>query len=513
MNNAVRTDYRITGCLYLASCSPIVTVICLDKEFEGLFNFKPSVNESIKRYDSLEEFVNTADGNVDTLVVLTRRTPSSETLEQIYRFLSDEGVLYLFLKSRVLTHKFKNRLNNSGLHVFERYLILPNLEDPRWFVPFSKSTLMASTGILKPSGLKPVKQLLWKIFKIFGTVGLPHLVAPCRLLIAGKRESSRKSQNSTIKQMAAEILSTDDLNIILYTGAYGCYQKYTAQIMDSNGKVLAYAKIGHSDQGKSRIQHEAKILSELSKVELATAELPRILYFGNLDGSQDKVLIQTASPYFTDSPRKLHKRHVEFLSELFLKTAKPFIFNQSSLYEKLITSNSCLEELTISNLGFESLKTLLKSAFGRIMELFDGKEIFLGLSHGDFFYWNILWGKDKIFVYDWEVADKHSVPLYDLNTFTIYNELWISATKPKQLSKILHNGEEYHCKAIRYYKNLLSNKCGQLDESKYLLVFLYQMIMQYLSFCDSLEKNNFQVEKPVKQLLKTLCYLLKDILK
>lgn len=206
----------------------------------------------------------------------------------------------------------------------------------------------------------------------------------------------------------------DEVNLCCayFTGTAGPHRKTAAQIMTGSGDIIGYAKISRDPTIKPYLENEARVLTEVAGLGLASAETPRLLEWSKGDENGDVAWL------VTDSLRtpgrsvalRLGAAHYAFLAELAAKTVRPSEGGATlaALSCKIETLRPKLESEWIARIE-EGVKRLAEVAVS----------LPVAMAHGDFTPWNSFLTGDRLYVFDWEYAHP-AYPLgYDEIHFTL----------------------------------------------------------------------------------------------
>jgi thiamine kinase-like enzyme len=197
------------------------------------------------------------------------------------------------------------------------------------------------------------------------------------------------------------------LSFAFFTGTAGPHRKTTVQIMNIFGDVLGYAKISKASAVRPFLRNESNALCRVSKMDLHTADVPKVLFLREEDQATmlvtDGVKNSRAS-----SPSKLTSKHIEFLHELRSKTSE---FGANSLIEKISKEVAFVE--TLDGGWSDRIKRALQTLTPR------SNAIELCLAHGDFTPWNCYVQDERLYVFDWEYSDPALPTGYDVAHFIL----------------------------------------------------------------------------------------------
>jgi aminoglycoside phosphotransferase (APT) family kinase protein len=190
-------------------------------------------------------------------------------------------------------------------------------------------------------------------------------------------------------------------------GRGGVHGKPVFQVMQMDGRIVAYAKLGWNEATAKLVQEEASSLRRLEGAVFSTATVPRVLHAGWF--RDHFVLVQAAVGGGTDvSPWEIDQRHLSFLREL-AETSNATMSATPRIEGRLAL---------IRRLGFHYYAYLLEHSVKYCEHHLRGVRVPQVSGHGDFAPWNIRVHGGKLLVLDWEYAQP--VPVgFDLFHFLI----------------------------------------------------------------------------------------------
>lgn len=222
------------------------------------------------------------------------------------------------------------------------------------------------------------------------------------------------------------MFGTDDLHYSLFTGTDSPHRKSAVQVMDRVGRIKGFAKVSNNTVVKPLIKHEAETLNYLNSLELTTAFVPRVLFSGDICGSEILVTdsLKTAK---TKSTTTLNGAHFDFLRELAEKTAEREVDENEQFVAGLRKQyDGIAEKITIE------WRQRFEKAFFFIGRA-DIRSSVTSLNHGDFTPWNTFFVDGRLYVFDWEYSSKTHQSCYDL----IHFKLSLPATKHQSIKKTI----------------------------------------------------------------------------
>jgi len=196
-----------------------------------------------------------------------------------------------------------------------------------------------------------------------------------------------------------------DVRVGVMLGTRRANQKPVLQVFDRDGRLLAFAKVGHNDLTAALVRREAECLAVVAAAGPRGFHIPEVLDHATWNGLE--VLVISALP--VDSRRRVPEAdRVRAMQEVAqLRGSTRVGLADSSFWTRLTTSIDALEP----GLGSERLRT----AATAIAHSAGDREVTLASWHGDWGHWNMGLSKGEpgageLQVWDWERFDD-AVPL------------------------------------------------------------------------------------------------------
>ncbi len=382
------------------------------------------------------------------------------------------------------------------------YIVIPNFTNPRWIFPANKIIIQRSGNIVKVS--HPKSKAGWSLFKLLNTVGLPQLIFSNQLIVSVEEQPYK----NIIDSYLCKVFKREDLEFILYTGAYGFYQKFTIQIMDKRGSIIAYGKIGHTDQSIKRIKKEAKVLRVLNKTNFKFFTVPGILSLEKISHTEDIILLLTPHDrVFKSWNNKLTSLHIKALIELFLAKTVTNVEGKN-IFQILFRSYKNIDHRNLSD-ELNSLCAETICLLEKYRYVISKNKYILGMSHGDFSPWNIYLAKNKLYIFDWELF-KIRVPMWDIYNYIIHSEALINHKNYHEILQIIFSQDSrYYALIEEYVETLKRNIC--FDKKIFFIIFLFDLLLFYLKYCEKQIKTGYSIEKEVVTILNTAFRMLENV--
>ena len=343
------------------------------------------------------------------------------------------------------------------------YLALPNLQNPKYIIPICNAKVAeASFKLYVPLTFRRKIQIAI-LNGLIKTKLIKHVFSK---YLIDEKELQVNIKTMMLRPSLAKILKNEKIVFAFFTGTAGLYRKTTIQVMNNDGDILAYVKIADSDQSKERLQNEKYILEYLKSLRVYSGLVPEMIGFKEYAGVFT-VVQSCLNGNFNFSDMQLDKRHVLFLSEIFSKTAKYQLFENSACFQ-IVSERISMIDNKLTSVWRETLKKgteIVKENLGPLV-------IPLGLCHYDFKPWNIRIAKNSknLFVFDWELAKTKWVPLWDLFHYIIQPAILVKKKKVHKIINELISPNQRYKTLIHYYMSSIN-----LDSSFYKNLLLFYL--------------------------------------
>jgi thiamine kinase-like enzyme len=428
MGNNIPPVGLISG---LSSIAKKIFIACQKKHYiKDYYNDNEKLKHNVVLMPQEDDINNLpfAESSLQAITIINAPYKIESLLRFCHKTLSQNGYVIFILKHKNFMQKLLTRLTTTttiksisdlqkkaqsyNFSNFRTYGLVPSFDEVRWIIPLSSGRIIAnSLSIYLPRliGAKIKKRAA----RFLSKIGLKQLWTVHHIFIAKKTSGTMNKQHADLAYNLKKILKKDNIELCFFTGTPGYYQKTTVQIMDGKGSIIAYAKIAEQPQTKAVLENEILILNKLKALNLKTGSVPEAIYYGDM--GRKTLLVQSAvekpSLYST---HKLTQAHIDFLTEIFSKTAKKQLFKESrhlSEFKKQI--------MQFQGTIPDKWEHILGKSLEIISHNLSNEYIPLGLGHKDFTPWNTLNDKGSLFVIDWEMAQDNVIPFYDIFHFYV----------------------------------------------------------------------------------------------
>jgi len=296
----------------------------------------------------------------------------------------------------------------------ERYTVFPSESDPRLIIT-STSKRVRSAALRRVSNQSgSAAKVLRRVGAELARVGVDQLAAgPDIVLSIDARhvdEAPGDRTPVTLVEFLESSLGMHGLHIAVSNGPVRPNRKPVLQVMDADGDLLAFAKVGWDDSTRDMVRTEATILAELAAHKFGDIEVPQIMHFGTW---RDLVVLATRPLQITDAGPP---------SDHLVSAALREIAHHRGRVETSLRSSRWLADITERSWALNSRNGELVQYVARLANLHGERLIAVGFGHGDWAPWNISGLGDHLGVWDWERASADTALGLDLVHFYFQQE-------------------------------------------------------------------------------------------
>jgi hypothetical protein len=212
-----------------------------------------------------------------------------------------------------------------------------------------------------------------------------------------------------------DLVGQGRLTFAISLGTPGPHRKPVVQMMDAQGHILGYAKIGHDAASNALVQNETRVLQELATAPWQALALPQVLATGWWQGHCLCVLSAPHTPC-RRLPQRLTPLHVAALRELWTMQMEWMPLSSSPFWMTLVQHVEQVED--------PYYRSTLEQGMANAEKWLAKHPLPFHFCHGDFTPWNLQRERNKLFLVDWECAAKAGPPMWDLCHF-IFQTLFL----------------------------------------------------------------------------------------
>ena len=316
------------------------------------------------------------------------------------------------------------------------FTLISARSNPRWWLLPTESRRAGMAGLEMLQPVTRAAVLVKAVMRKLAQVGLLRFMGNGRI-----RLSRMPDLGGTFDGRAKFIAC--------FTGTDGPHRKTTLQIMTANGAILGYAKMSRASHLRPYLRNEAKMLTHLKELGLASADVPTVRAVRDDDEITLLITDSLKSSSHT-APRHPGAEHLRFLNELCAKTERQGAGDALDVLERRMVE--------LASVGGGAWTERIGNVAALLRPVQD--EIPVCLAHGDFTPWNTFLQDGRLYVFDWEYA-VFSWPVgFDLAHFMLAN---ISPNQqPDSLPILLNRISQEHFdgnKTVAWRALLLSLSC------------------------------------------------------
>ena len=292
-----------------------------------------------------------------------------------------------------------------GTHLDEEYAHLCYINNPdgsiRWI--FDKKDNNANylslynTGTIKGRVYRTVTQFATK-FHLGNKLASGEMCVQQQLIVALKEKMGLSEKEE----------------LSFFTGTRGATRKIVAEI-HKGIYTSGFAKIPTNELSKQLIENEEAMLNYLNQYDFTTLSLPSVIK--RVNGT---TRLSNIKPSLTIPADRITAIHSKALAELYA------ISNDRKRIKEIV-SWSCIcnnlnwlkqEVLFTNNTNIAQAGKLVQLLRKLFLSIDDTEQVAVSVSHGDFTPWNMYCDEQRLYVYDWELAQNGIPMLFDLYHFT-----------------------------------------------------------------------------------------------
>ena len=311
-----------------------------------------------------------------------------------------------------------------------------------------------------------------------------------RVYMTIRRDVNAKENSKILLEHIKDVLKIKDLTFAISLGTPGPHRKPVIQLVAPDGKTLGYAKVGWNEATNVLVKREAEILQQLSNVPFNSFLTPSVLYAGWW--ADRFICIQSCPGGKTEfAPQRLTSHYLFILKELADFHKCQILHKESSFWKNLLQR--------IESIQSAYYRYVLEQGVCRVEKWLGNASLPFHMRHGDFAPWNAYKMNGKLFLFDWEYADREALGGWDLFHF-IVQTLWLleKRTPPEIYNAVLKN--EMNSQFMETYLEYL----GLDKDAIHILFSLY--LLDRLAFYASEKKTGFHKLQHLTNLVSLCVY-------
>ena len=285
----------------------------------------------------------------------------------------------------------------------QNYFRLANADGKVWIIP--RRAIAMGLELYQPSGWKGkmMKSLLPLLSRMPFLLKLLHIdVVNIDIPLEVRKEIEK-------------VFGIKEFLFSVFMGTPCAHQKVTIQVYTKEGGILGYCKLTDNPNVWINFQKEYRLLDEL-KAE-GINEIPEGLSCQEIKKGEYLFIQSTVKTRHSQYPHGWSEVHNQFMRELYDKTCREMVYEQTDFYRQIKLLEERLDWLV-------SMRPTIEEAIKYVNALFQGKEIGVSAYHADFTPWNMFVENGRLFVFDWEYALMTCPPGLDRYHFFVQTEIF-----------------------------------------------------------------------------------------
>ena len=379
----------------------------------------------------MEDVKGLSECSFDMAWVFCEEFVSRYDIEALHRVLASGGGVCMIMGPKRYRNAFGDRrmglrfcrkMEEVGFSAPRLYGLSPSLEDFRIVAPLESNRLNAASLALYQPSLAKAK-LLKRTAYLLSICGLGSIWNRFTLIMSNRGTGYA---NVLLKHVRSAFGA--EAKFAMFTGTPGYLRKPTLQIMDSEGAILGYGKIGENPQVVRLIENEAKMLKFLEGFDFEAATVPRLICSVSIALEGSFLVQSSCKKPLSSAPKELTRHHAAFLTSLFHQTKTQLILDNSQCVSEVSsrTRKTCRK---VQHAWMDLLVRCLKGSLATLSK----RRLPMGVAHRDFTPWNTFQAGGRLFVFDWEFGREQWLPLTDAFHFVIQRSVLVDRENPEMI--------------------------------------------------------------------------------
>ena len=312
---------------------------------------------------------------------------------------------------------FKSKVQHFPMFFTEQFYFINSPDGTvRWVFP-KDLKYPGFLSLYNSSGFKA--SVFQQVVKLAYQTQTQHLICSGKFNLYSKKEKHVKS-----------LFTGEDEDFSIFTGTVGPNRKAIIAL-HKNKKTTHFIKFPLTEKSKTLVQNEWNHLRCLEQFQFKNITMPRA---SSINGG---IKLSNIKPGKFLYNSKLQNIHFAAVSELYDQTTQFRNLSSISTWQQALdTIFSLIGKVENSDFS-DSIK--VRQLIGKMYELslqFDEDlEIPIAYSHGDFTPWNMYLSKERLYLYDWELASIHRPILFDLFHYIFQSHVLIKRSSFKVIAE------------------------------------------------------------------------------
>lgn len=221
-----------------------------------------------------------------------------------------------------------------------------------------------------------------------------------------------ESKDNFISFLASVLgLNAKELDFSIYAGS----RKFLLPLLRvGDGKLIGFTKVYFPERESAKYgENEASVLEKLAKMDFRTANAPKVIFKGHYNGF---FLVILSPGEDLENFNSIAPAHTDFLKELSRKTGKKLIFESSPFPREFE------EEISFLKSKIREKAELIGHFYEEAKSNLSGKNFLFTLTMREFPFFQLMRGRGKNFIVDWELARWFFPPIFDAFSLLLSTE-------------------------------------------------------------------------------------------
>lgn len=308
-----------------------------------------------------------------------------------------------------------------------------------------------------------------------------------------KDVAKEEIEKISLLERLKKVLKKKDLAFSISFGTPGLHRKPAIQILNRNGEILCYAKVGWNQVTNNLVKHEADILEGFEASLCSSFSVPRVIFSGWWNARF--LCIQTAPEgEVKPPPKEMNSQYLMAIKELASFHKRSVSLLESAFWPRVLNR--------IENISNSYYRRISQDGARKAEGCLGNTKLPFHLRHGDFAPWNVKLADGRLFLFDWEYCGREAPAGWDLFHFIVQTQ-WLLENKMP--------GEIYHEVRSAINSRWIGSYWEELSISDRAIHYLFLIyILDRLAFYALEEKTNFDKLQRLAMLVN-LCLYSEDL--
>ncbi len=352
------------------------------------------------------------------------------------------------------------------------------LRDGRGFLlPSGERLLRAALGLYNAHSING--RAAKSVLDLIARMRLTRFVLP-RVSVSEEHLVAPEDRQPNVLDRIGSIMGNPALKFAVSLGTPGPHRKPVVQILADNGRVIGYAKVGANAETNDLVRNEAATLLRLNDLKDLPFAVPRLIAAN--ESGDNFLCVQSAEEGLSRTvPNSFGKEFFAALIGLSRIDFKRTSLGASRFWADL--------NRKIERVRHPYYRQIFERGSFWLLTHYAAQPLGFHASHGDFAPWNARLLGDRLYLFDWEYADRERPAGWDLFHFFIQTSALIKGYSAIRILRDFEESGEFGRWAAQY-----ANHIGIVGNSLRPLLLLY-LLKQIAIHADAREADLQQMRR------------------